>query len=189
MAIDYVSFLHNELQNVAGCDIITCRIVSTDTWAQLIREIHGSGLPKLSQRISVVHAVVSCLCRGDKWVVHFGLPRHKCLATSLGRERNMRPQTQLRKQISTWYRCVVTSSGIGRFSYDQRTFKHLMSNIKRLTVDVAMLSVRQLILPHGMWCHFQVTWNYSVSQKKGCHPIHGSNFVNSWSICKILSLL
>ena len=25
--------------------------------------------------------------------------------------------------------------------------------------------------------------------KKGCHPIHGYNFVNSWSICKILSLL
>jgi len=25
--------------------------------------------------------------------------------------------------------------------------------------------------------------------KKGCHPIHGYNFVNSSSICKILSLL
>ena len=25
--------------------------------------------------------------------------------------------------------------------------------------------------------------------KKGCHPIHGYNFVSSWSICKILSLL
>jgi len=25
--------------------------------------------------------------------------------------------------------------------------------------------------------------------KKGCHPNHGYNFVNSWSICKILSLL
>jgi len=35
-------------------------------------------------------------------------------------------------------------------SYGQRTFKRLMSNVKRLTVDVAMLSVRQLILPHGM---------------------------------------
>jgi len=31
-------------------------------------------------------------------------------------------------------------------------------------------------------------WPYTVSQK-GCHPIHGYNFVNSWSICKILSLL
>ena len=30
---------------------------------------------------------------------------------------------------------------------------------------------------------------YTVSQKKGCHPNHGYNFVNSWSICKILSLL
>lgn len=35
-------------------------------------------------------------------------------------------------------------------SYGQRTFKRLMSNVKRLTVDVVMLSVRQLILPHGM---------------------------------------
>jgi len=25
--------------------------------------------------------------------------------------------------------------------------------------------------------------------KKGCHPKHGYNFVSSWSICKILSLL
>ena len=25
--------------------------------------------------------------------------------------------------------------------------------------------------------------------KKGCHPNHGYNYVNSWSICKILSLL
>jgi len=25
--------------------------------------------------------------------------------------------------------------------------------------------------------------------KKGCHPNHGYNFVNSWSFCKILSLL
>ena len=25
--------------------------------------------------------------------------------------------------------------------------------------------------------------------KKGCHPNHGYNFVNSWSICKLLSLL
>jgi len=28
----------------------------------------------------------------------------------------------------------------------------------------------------------------SVSQK-GCHPIHGYDFVNSWSVCKILPLL
>jgi len=31
--------------------------------------------------------------------------------------------------------------------------------------------------------------HYTVSQKKGCHPNHGYNFVNSWWICKILSLL
>jgi len=30
---------------------------------------------------------------------------------------------------------------------------------------------------------------YTVSQKKGCQPNHGYNFVNSWWICKILSLL
>jgi len=29
---------------------------------------------------------------------------------------------------------------------------------------------------------------YTVSQKR-CHPNHGCNFVNSWSIYKILSLL
>jgi len=31
-------------------------------------------------------------------------------------------------------------------------------------------------------------YNYTVSQKR-CHPNHGYNFVSSWSICKILSLL
>jgi len=25
--------------------------------------------------------------------------------------------------------------------------------------------------------------------RKGCHPTHGYNFVNSWSICKMFSLL
>jgi len=30
---------------------------------------------------------------------------------------------------------------------------------------------------------------YTVSQRKGCHPNHGYNFVNSWWICKIISLL
>jgi len=30
---------------------------------------------------------------------------------------------------------------------------------------------------------------YTVSQKKGCHPNYGYNFVNSWWIYKILSLL
>jgi len=30
---------------------------------------------------------------------------------------------------------------------------------------------------------------YTVSQKIGCHHNHGYNFVNSWSICKILLLL
>jgi len=47
-------------------------------------------------------------------------------------------------------------------------------------------------------CHMSRT--YSASKciqhnaitpwvKKGCHPNHGKSFVNSWSICKILSLL
>ena len=38
--------------------------------------------------------------------------------------------------------------------------------------------------------HF-CTWLGSLHResKKGCHPNHGYNFVNSWSICKILSLL
>jgi len=34
-----------------------------------------------------------------------------------------------------------------------------------------------------------VTALYTVIQKKGCHPNHGYNFVNSWSICRILLLL
>jgi len=31
--------------------------------------------------------------------------------------------------------------------------------------------------------------NLHHESKKGCHPNHGYNFVNSWSICKLLSLL
>jgi len=34
----------------------------------------------------------------------------------------------------------------------------------------------------GHWPTF-----YTVSQKKGCHPNHGYNFVNFWRVCKILS--
>jgi len=30
---------------------------------------------------------------------------------------------------------------------------------------------------------------YILQVEKGCHPNYGYNFVNSWSICKILSLL
>jgi len=33
------------------------------------------------------------------------------------------------------------------------------------------------------------TFQLHRESKKGCHPNHGYNFVNSWSICKILSLL
>jgi len=35
----------------------------------------------------------------------------------------------------------------------------------------------------------QLTTFYTPWVKKGCHPNHGYNFANSWSIFKILSLL
>ena len=38
----------------------------------------------------------------------------------------------------------------------------------------------------SLYCSSQCS---TVWVKKGCHPIHGYNFVNSWSIWKILSLL
>jgi len=53
-------------------------------------------------------------------------------------------------------------------------------------------------------CYFVVPWGrlswltsafermqigYTPWVEKGCHPNNGYNFVNSWSICKILSLL
>ena len=41
---------------------------------------------------------------------------------------------------------------------------------------------------HGAGIMMSIRNNYTLSQK-GCHPNHGYNFVNSWSICKILSLL
>jgi len=37
--------------------------------------------------------------------------------------------------------------------------------------------------------HAQCTLNNTPWVKKGCHPNHGYNFVNSWRICTILSLL
>jgi len=37
-----------------------------------------------------------------------------------------------------------------------------------------------------MYTSFYVT---TPLVKKGCHPNHGYNFVNSWWICKIFSLL
>ena len=50
---------------------------------------------------------------------------------------------------------------------------------------------------HGCWGRRgwvrPTLWNPGQNEtlwvKKGCHPYHGYNFVNSWSLCKILSLL
>ena len=36
---------------------------------------------------------------------------------------------------------------------------------------------------------FVINADIHCESKKGCHPNHGYNFVNSWCICKILSLL
>jgi len=37
--------------------------------------------------------------------------------------------------------------------------------------------------------HSTFIFQLHCESKKWCHPIHGYNFANSWSICKILSLL
>ena len=41
----------------------------------------------------------------------------------------------------------------------------------------------------GLHPLIQAGVNVHRESKKGCHPNHGYNFVNSWCICKILSLL
>jgi len=40
-----------------------------------------------------------------------------------------------------------------------------------------------------IWTRHHVCMSVHHQSKKGCHPNHGYNFVNSSSICKILSLL
>jgi len=48
-----------------------------------------------------------------------------------------------------------------------------------------LMTVTQLMLKGiGNYSYF-----VHCESKKGCHPNHGYNFVNSWWICKILSLL
>jgi len=42
---------------------------------------------------------------------------------------------------------------------------------------------------NGLQLHITPDSDTPWVKKKGCHPNHGYNFVNSWSICKILSLL
>jgi len=47
-------------------------------------------------------------------------------------------------------------------------------------------------LNHNAWLINMIFFKfhlYTVSQEKGCHPNHGYNFVNFWSIFKIRSLL
>jgi len=55
------------------------------------------------------------------------------------------------------------------------------------------LCVSLAVFPHYCTDPDVTWWNGRVPStpwvKKGCHPNHGHNFVNSWSICKILSLL
>jgi len=64
-----------------------------------------------------------------------------------------------------------------------------------------LLSLHSLVPKSDIWCttvsfqldflQFCMHWICVIhcESKKGCHPIHGYNFVNSWSISKILSLL
>ena len=49
--------------------------------------------------------------------------------------------------------------------------------------------IRGHIVMHSRSDHLDLYDWALCESKKGYHPIHGYNFVNSWSICKILSLL
>jgi len=59
-------------------------------------------------------------------------------------------------------------------------------NSKRWTSDV------QKELKYGtneVQVSYMMFWTLHRESKKGCHPNHGYNFVNSWWISKLLSLL
>ena len=79
----------------------------------------------------------------------------------------------------------------------------------RIIAILLILSYLGLFCNHQIVCKKPATWaekepDYTIGDraepyrprndlhresKKGCHPVHGYNFVNCWSICKILSLL
>ena len=62
------------------------------------------------------------------------------------------------------------------------------SRVPAILNALAPLSFVNALFSRCIWAHWAVG-DIHRDSKKGCHPNHGRNFVNSWSICKILSLL
>ena len=113
--------------------------------------------------------------------------------------RQQQQQQQQQVQWSTWHDSDTVSdcqwlSEMVRRRDSSRTCQESRDHrpsTTRTNVSFTKLNSKQqnFNLTQKMCRVYTTREDYTVSQKKGCHPNHGYNFVSSWSICKILSLL
>ena len=81
--------------------------------------------------------------------------------------------------------CVQPLKGREKGAAKSNQISHQLQkkNAPRLNVSVDKIN-------YMSWKYYQKDiWNYYTVSQKGCHFNHGCNLVNSWWICKILSLL
>jgi len=112
-------------------------------------------------------------------------------------ERQWQTGTKTKRMCSVWRtvnqhrysylkhsKLFFTPNGTKPAQSDQfmQTYERAVTEINNITY--------QLHAGHKLGCSkTTVISSSTLWVKKGCHPNHGYNFVNSWSICKILSLL
>ena len=90
------------------------------------------------------------------------------------------------------FRAAATSVALQQFV--RQRWSRLFDSLTG-ALEAAMLYQRHDVVESFVYMHTLSSCSYygrpylHCEPKKGCHPNHGYNFVNSWSICKILSLL
>jgi len=95
---------------------------------------------------------------------------------------------------------LLTTSTIQQlYNVIQKKTKHNITRKKKNELAVTLrwftaggairIAIQQLSQTWKLRHYDVITRKLPWVKKKGCHPIHGYNFVNSWSIYKILSLL
>jgi len=119
----------------------------------------------------------------SSWSVQLFCTAHGSMSLYFTMDRLLSPQNCLfpwgtwTPSNLLWLLGPTTVHNPNGISIGSVVFAGLMIVTDRLTDHTTPSVITGRIYVHTPWV------------KKGCHPNHGYNYVNSWSICKILSLL
>jgi len=106
------------------------------------------------------------------------------------KSRHLGTIAQLCRAMSSQLRHASTIGKENLLSSDMSsTCPHNMANFGLLTAEICGEFGAPLKIQPVSRLGSVTARHLHRESKKGCHPNHGYNFVNSWSICKILSLL